>query len=112
MQTIYDQSVLVELVQNNSMCILKKMNLQDTFVFAGGSLYYCLQNQDGIDYDNVAYTWGCDDGWAGVIPGDVREEVLENCKQALAKYYTEKQATTQPLVVFISLIKIMLPHNP
>lgn len=62
--------------------------------FRWGHLYCCPQNQDGIDIDNVVYTWDCDDGWAGVIPENVREEVLENCKQALVKYYTEKQATT------------------
>lgn len=50
------------------------------------------QNQDGIDFDNIVYAWSCDDEWAGVIPEDVRKEVLENCKQALVKFYTEKQS--------------------
>lgn len=62
--------------------------------FRWGHLQCRPQNQNGIDFDTIVYAWSCDDGWVGVIPGDVREEVLENCKQALVKYYTEKQATT------------------
>ena len=72
--------------------------------FRLGSLYCCSQNQNGIDFDNVVYTWDCNDGWAGVIPDDVREEVLENCKQALAKYCTEKQSEVTDITWFQSAL--------
>ena len=40
-----------------------------------------------IDWDNTVFEWEHpNDGWSGIIPDDQRDTLLQQCKNAVAKY--------------------------
>lgn len=47
-------------------------------------------NDGNIDWNKTAFEWEhLNDGWSGIIPDDQRDTLLQQCKNAIAKYIWE-----------------------
>lgn len=50
---------------------------------------------DSIDFETIVYDASVGDSMSGILPSDERDNLLNQAKKALVKYYANKEKTTQ-----------------